>query len=112
MKVSIVGGGPAGLIAALYLSRIPEAEIAVYEKQADENYRSTLCAEGISREKLNKLNKETGFCSSPFIARHVRGIRVVFPNRKHGTVLQDGVTLNRTEWLRGIDHEAEQVRGF
>ncbi len=102
MKVSIAGGGPAGLIAALYLCRIPGAKITVYEKQEASAYRSSLCAEGISREKLDRLEAETGFCSTPFIAARIRGIRVVFPNRKYGIVRQDGATLKRTEWLRGM----------
>ena len=102
MKVSIVGGGPAGLIAALYLSRLPQARITIYEKQAEPPYRSSLCAEGLSLEKLSRLEEETGFCSRRFMARQVRGIRVVFPNRTFGLVMQAGATLNRTEWQRAM----------
>ncbi|MEW6077602.1 MAG: NAD(P)/FAD-dependent oxidoreductase [Thermodesulfobacteriota bacterium] len=102
MKVSIAGGGPAGLITALYLSRIPGTDITVYEKQDEGTYRSSLCAEGISLEKLKRLENETGFCSTPFIAARVRGVRVNFPNRRQGIVIQDGATLKRTEWLRGM----------
>ncbi len=102
MKISIIGGGPAGLIAALYLSRIPEAEITVFERKSESDYHASLCAEGISLDKLNKLEQETGFCSRAYIARQVNGIRVFFPNRKYGIVQQGGATLRRTEWQRGM----------
>ena len=90
------------MIAALYLCRIPGAEITVFERKDESAYQTTLCAEGISLEKLKKLERETGFCSRPYIARQVRGIRVVFPNRKYGLVRQDGATLNRTRWQQGM----------
>lgn len=110
MKISIIGGGPAGLITALYLCRISGAEITVFERNREPAYRSSLCAEGISLEKLEKLEQETGFSSRPFIARKVSGIRVVFPNRKYGIVAQEGATLRRSEWQQGMISYLRQRR--
>ncbi len=102
MKIAIVGGGPAGLIAALYLRGMPGAEIDVYEKQAESAYASTLCAEGLSRDKFRKLEIDTGFSSRPFLAREVQGLKLTFPNRKSGILCQAGATLDRTAWQQGM----------
>lgn len=109
MKIAIVGGGPAGLIAALYLCRLPQAEIVIYEKHAASDYASTLCAEGLSDDKLNKLETDTGFSSRPFLATQIQGIKVTFPNRLSGLIYQSGATLERTAWQKGmIDYLRQQ----
>ncbi len=102
MRIAIVGGGPAGLVAALYLSTLRGAEIVIHEKQQKPVYSASLCAEGVSLAILSRLEKDTSFDSSPYISRRVRGIRVVFPNGKDGYIAQEGATLDRTAWQQGM----------
>ena len=102
MKIVIAGGGPAGLIAALYLTRLSKAAIFIHEKLPEPDYTASLCAEGLSRGKLSKLETDTGFSSRPFFARRIQGLKITFPNRKSGYIYQDGVTLNRSAWQQGM----------
>ena len=102
MKIVIAGGGPAGLIAALYLTRLSKAAIFIHERQPESDYTASLCAEGLSRGKLSKLETDTGFSSRPFFARRIQGLKITFPNRKSGYIYQDGVTLNRSAWQKGM----------
>lgn len=106
--IAVVGGGPAGLIAALYLDRIPNTHIVVYEKQGRDTYAATPCAEGISRRTLFKLETDTGFCSTPFIAHSITGIRVIFPNNTDCIYHEPGATLNRDAWQRAMAAYVEQ----
>ncbi|MDY6905369.1 MAG: NAD(P)/FAD-dependent oxidoreductase [Thermodesulfobacteriota bacterium] len=100
--ISIIGGGPAGLIAALYLARLPDVRIVVYEKQTQDAYTATPCAEGISARTLLKLETDTGFCSTPFIVQSIAGIRVIFPNSTYCVYHEPGATLNRDTWQRAL----------
>ncbi|ABW66209.1 NAD(P)/FAD-dependent oxidoreductase [Desulfosudis oleivorans] len=102
MKIIIVGGGPAGLITALCLARMHGAEICLHEKQGPPAYTSSLCAEGISRDMLQRLERHTGFDSTPFISRAVCGIQVHFPGGKCGYLHQPGATLERTAWQQAM----------
>lgn len=106
--IAIIGGGPAGLIAALYLVRRPNTRIVVYEKQPKDAYAATPCAEGISRRTLTKLDTDTGFSSTPFIAQPIAGIRVIFPSGTHCFYHEPGATLNRDAWQRALACYAEQ----
>ncbi|MDY6825117.1 MAG: NAD(P)/FAD-dependent oxidoreductase [Thermodesulfobacteriota bacterium] len=105
--IAIVGGGPAGLIAALYLARLPDTRIVVYEKNPKAAYAATPCAEGISLHTLQKLEADTGFCCTPFIARSVEGIRVIFPDNATCIYNEPGATLDRDAWQRAMADEVK-----
>lgn len=102
MKINIIGGGAAGLVSALYLRKIEGAEITLYEKQTRDEYGSTPCGEGISLDKLERLETETGFDPLHYISRRVKGIELICPNGASSYVHKKGAVLNRTEWQRAM----------
>lgn len=110
MDIKIVGAGPGGLIAALYLNEAGYKP-TIYEKQNENGYKSTPCGEGISLARLKQLKDEVGFNSKPFISRKFGGFKMIFPNKKYVTIISEMVTLNRTEWLREMIHflESENI---
>ncbi len=98
MKAVIVGAGPAGLITALNLLEIGIKPL-ILEKQPE--IRSTACGEAIGLQWL----KEIPFDSSPYIAKRVKGARLIFPGDRVNHVDKECAVLNRTEWLQGMAKE-------
>lgn len=100
MEIKIVGGGAAGLISALYLAN--NHKPTIFEKQSKKDYSSTLCAEATSLNKLKLLKEETGFDSSPYISKKIKGVKLIFPNKCKTYLNHEFVTLERTSWQNGM----------
>lgn len=101
MDIKIIGGGAAGLIAALYLNE-EGYKPTIFEKQSKNNYSSTPCGEGISLNKLKELERETGFDSIPYISKKAKGIKLIFPNNCQARMNKKFALLNRTSWQKGM----------
>jgi flavin-dependent dehydrogenase len=104
MKVVIVGAGPAGLITALNLLEVGLKPL-ILEKEPE--IRSTACGEAVGLRWL----KEIPFDSSPYIAKRVKGARLIFPGGSIDHITKECAVLNRTEWLRGMAEELKQKGG-
>jgi digeranylgeranylglycerophospholipid reductase len=101
MKVVIVGAGPAGLITALNLLQRGLKPL-VLEKQPE--VRSTPCGEALGLCWLDEIP----FDSSPYIAKRVRGAKLIFPGGNFDHIPKECAVLNRTEWLRGMAEEIKE----
>ena len=104
MKVVIVGAGPAGLITALNLLEVGIKPL-VLEKEPE--IRSTACGEALGLQWLDEIP----FDSSPYIAKRVKGAKLIFPGDNFDLVDKECVVLNRTEWLKGMAGEVKQRGG-
>jgi len=104
MKVVIVGAGPAGLITALNLLEVSLKPL-ILEKEPE--IRSTACGEAVGLQWLNELP----FDSSPYIAKRVKGAKLIFPGDNFDLIDKECAVLNRTEWLRGMADEVKQRGG-
>ncbi len=104
MKVVIVGAGPAGLITALNLLEVGLKPL-ILEKEPE--IRSTACGEAVGLQWLNELP----FDSSPYIAKRVKGAKLIFPGGNFELIDKQCAVLNRTEWLKGIAEELKQRGG-
>lgn len=98
MKIIIVGAGPAGLITALNLLERGIKPL-VLEKNAE--IKSKACGEALGLRWL----AEIPFDSSPYIARRVKGARLIFPGGSIDHLDKECAVLNRTDWLRGMAQE-------
>ncbi len=98
MKVVIVGAGPAGLITALNLLEVGLKPL-ILEKEPE--IRSTACGEAVGLQWLNELP----FDSSPYIAKRVKGAKLIFPGDNFDLIDKECAVLNRTDWLRGMARE-------
>jgi digeranylgeranylglycerophospholipid reductase len=104
MRVVIVGAGPAGLVSALNLIKEGISPI-ILEKQSA--ITSTACGEACSLESLSKIP----FDSNPYICKKVKGIKLIYPNGACTYINKSGVTLDRTNWLKGMAQEIEARGG-
>jgi len=104
MRVVIVGTGPAGLISALNLIQEGISPV-VLEKQSE--IRSTACGEACSLQSLSKIP----FDSNPYICKKVRGVKLIYPDGTCSYMNKSGVTLDRTNWLKGMAQEIETRGG-
>jgi digeranylgeranylglycerophospholipid reductase len=98
MKLVIVGAGPAGLITALNLIEVGLKPL-ILEKEPE--IRSTACGEAVGLQWLNELP----FDSSPYIAKRVKGAKLIFPGDNFDLIDKECAVLNRTEWLLGMARE-------
>lgn len=103
MRVVIVGAGPAGLISALYLIQEGIRPL-ILEKQSE--IRSTACGEACSLQSLSKIP----FDSNPYICKYVKGAKFIYTNGACSYMNKSSVTLDRTNWLKGMAQEVE-LRG-
>lgn len=104
MRVVIVGAGPAGLISALYLTQEGIRPL-ILEKQSE--IRSTTCGEACSLKSLNKIP----FDSNPYICKYVKGAKFIYTNGACSYMNKISVTIDRTNWLKGIAQEVESRGG-
>jgi len=104
MRVVIVGAGPAGLISALYLIQEGIRPL-ILEKQSE--IRSTACGEACSLQSLNKIP----FDSNRYICKYVKGAKFIYTNGACSYMNKGSVTLDRTNWLKGIAQEVESRGG-
>lgn len=104
MKVVIVGAGPAGLITALNLLEVGLKPL-ILEKEPE--IRSTACGEAVGLQWLSELP----FDSNPYIAKRVKGAKLIFPGDNLDLVAKECAVLNRTEWLKGMAEELKQRGG-
>ncbi len=104
MRVVIVGAGPAGLISALNLTK-EGINPVVLEKHSV--IRSTACAEACGIESLNKIP----FDSSPYICKKFKAARLIYSDGTCSYMRKSSVTLDRTNWLKGMAKEIEARGG-
>jgi len=111
MDLKIIGAGPGGILSGLYLL---ENGITprILERQSRENYKSTPCAEGVSRGTIDKLKRDIGFDSSSFINNEPDRAVLSFPSgRETFWEYPVPVILDRTEWLWALIEEFERRGG-
>ena len=104
MKVVIVGAGPAGLITALNLLQRGIKPLILEKKL---QISSTACGEAVGLKWLSEIP----FDSRPYIAKRVKGARLIFPGDSVDCIEKKSVVLNRTEWLKGMATEVKQRGG-
>ena len=104
MRVVIVGAGPAGLISALNLMEEGISPL-ILEKQSA--IRSTACGEACDLQSLNKIP----FDSNQYICKRVKGAKLIYADGTCSYMNKDSVTLNRTNWLKGMAQEIEARGG-
>jgi len=104
MRVVIVGAGPAGLISALCLIReglIP----LILDKESV--IRSTPCGEACGAESLSRIP----FDSNPYISKYLKGAKFIYPDGTCSYLYKSSVTIDRTNWLRGMAQEIKARGG-
>lgn len=73
LRVAIVGGGPAGLGAAIALSALPNVEVAIYEKAQELREVGAGIQIGFNAWKvlglLDAAHKVTGHLANPVVYR-------------------------------------------
>ncbi|MFQ6121637.1 MAG: NAD(P)/FAD-dependent oxidoreductase [Dehalococcoidales bacterium] len=104
MRVVIVGAGPAGLVSALTLTQ-QGIKPVVLEKQP--TIRSTACGEACDLHSLNKLP----FNSNQYICKQLKGAKLIYPDGTCSYLNKSSVTLERTNWLKGMAKEIEARGG-
>lgn len=104
MRVVIVGAGPAGLISALYLI---EERVSPLILDKESTIRSTPCGEACGAESLGKIP----FDSEPYICKYLKGAKLIYPDGTCSYIHRSSVTLDRTNWLRGMAREIEARGG-
>ncbi len=109
--IKIIGAGPGGLLAGLYL--IEEGfSPHIFEKQDRESYKSTPCAEGISEGAIDKLREDIDFDSGPAVNRKLDEASITFP-QGYSVYWEEPapVILDRTKWLKSLAGEFERRGG-
>lgn len=104
MRVVIVGAGPAGLISALNLIQEGISPV-ILEKQPA--IRSTACGEACDLQSLNKIP----FNSDQYICKKVKGAKLIYPDGTCSYINKSSITLDRTNWLKGMAQEIEARGG-
>jgi digeranylgeranylglycerophospholipid reductase len=104
MRVIIVGAGPAGLISSLYLIKEGLSPLILDKGSV---IKSTACAEACGAESLNRIP----FYSEQYISKYLKGARLIYPDGKCSYIYKKSVTLDRTNWLRGMAREIEKRAG-
>ena len=103
LRVVIVGAGPAGLISALNLIQVGISPV-ILEKQSA--IRSTACGEACGLKSLNKIP----FNSAQYIYKKIKGAKLIYWDGTCSYMNKSSVTLDRTNWLKGMAREVE-LRG-
>lgn len=104
MRVVIVGAGPAGLISALNLIQDGISPV-ILEKQSA--IRSTACGEACGLQSLNEIP----FNSNQYIRKEVEGAKLIYADGTYSYLNKSSVTLDRTNWLKGMAQEVEARGG-
>jgi len=104
MRVIIVGAGPAGLISALYLIKGGLSPLILDKESV---IKSTACGEACGAESLTRIP----FDSERYISKYLKGARLIYPDGKCSYIYKNSVTLERTNWLRGMAREIEKRAG-
>lgn len=104
VRVVIVGAGPAGLTSALYLIKEGVSPLILDKESA---IRSTACGEACGVESLSRIP----FDSEPYICKYLKGGKLIYPDNTCSYHYKSSVTLDRTNWLRGMAQEIEARGG-
>jgi len=104
MRVIIVGGGPAGLISALNLIQEGISPVVLEKHSA---IRSTACGEACGLQSLNEIP----FNSNQYIRKEVKGVKLIYADGTYSYMNKSSVTLDRTDWLKGMAQEIEARGG-
>ncbi len=107
-KIAIIGAGPAGIISGIYLTRAGH-DVTIFEKNKE--VISTPCGEGISHRTIEKLQQDTGFDSTPYFSKKVKGLKNVFPGNRTSYIYKQGYVLNRQAWIEGLQKYFEKCGG-
>ena len=107
-RIRICGAGPAGLIVGLQLQR---QDIASRILEKNKCITTSACGGGVSLDCLGYLKKLTGFDSEPFIEKHLKGVKLHYPNNYHSFTFKPSVILDRQKWLEALSREYMQAGG-
>lgn len=102
--VLIVGSGPAGLSAALYLSE-NGMDVTVIDRLSDKGYPiyHSVCGAGISESAFGELE----YIGPEHVRNRIRRTELVFPGGVTVSMKVDGYVLDRVAFLRGLRARCE-----
>jgi len=95
MNVVVVGAGPAGLIASLFLVK---AGVKPLVLEVNAMVDSTPCGESCTTAVLNRIP----FDSTAYISKIVKGSRLIRSDGSCSYTENETAILNRTDWLKGM----------
>lgn len=100
----VVGGGPAGGSAALHAAQYG-LKVALLEEHAKIG-EPVHCGECLSDFALNDLKWNL---PSEAVSRHVKGVRVIFPNESDSLLTEPGVVLEKHKFEQWIASKAQDA---
>lgn len=108
--ISIIGGGPAGAMAALAASRRGAKTILIDDKQPGVPYVSA-CAEGVGDAVLKSL----GLSEGPWVMNRCHNIKITAPNGTTRVLAPKGLTalvLDRAAFEASLIAQASEYPNF
>lgn len=105
MKVGIMGAGPAGLSAALYLSK-ENIDVTVIDRFSEKGYERyhSVCGAGISMKAFKQLK----YVDEGFILNRVDKTTLYFPGDTEVSIKIDGAVIDRVAFLKNLKKECEK----